>query len=100
MKFKKGDEVLVTAGKNKTKRGKLEAVLARQHQVIIANINVSKRHVKKQEGGKGGIIDIVKPLPMASIALICPKCKKPTRVGYLVSKGEKHRICKKCGAMV
>ncbi|RJR16064.1 50S ribosomal protein L24 [Candidatus Microgenomates bacterium] len=101
MKIKKGDTVLVTAGKDKGKQGKVEKVFAGQGKVVVTGVNKYKRHAKKRdERTPAGIIDIIKPLPVANVALMCPKCKKPTRIGFIVTKGEKQRVCKKCGQMV
>ncbi len=97
MKIKKGDQVIVTAGKDNGRKGKVEVVDERRHTVIVTGVNIYKRHEKKRdEQHQGGIIDYARPLPVANVALICPKCGKQTRVGYIVTKGEKERICKKC----
>lgn len=97
MKFKKGDEVIVTAGKDKGKKGNIEKIFPTQNRVVIPGINIYKKHIKaKGQNAPGGIVDIVKPLPISNIALICQNCGKPTRVGYTVN-GEKKRICRKCG---
>ncbi|MBI1919168.1 50S ribosomal protein L24 [Candidatus Microgenomates bacterium] len=97
MKLKKGDEVIITGGKNKGKTGKIEQVFPKEDKVLIAGVNIYKRHAKAQGSSKpGGIIDIVKPLPIASVSLLCQHCKKPTRIGYLVTNQKKKRICKKC----
>lgn len=98
MKFKKGDEVLITVGKDRGKHGKIEAVFPKERAVLVAGVNIFKRHLKPRGQDKpGGIIDITKPLSVAKIAFVCPKCGKPTRLGYQVSEaGEKIRICKKC----
>jgi large subunit ribosomal protein L24 len=55
---------------------------------------------RKDDKNPGGIIDLVKPIGMGKIALVCPSCGKPTRVGYLVTKNEKVRVCKKCGKKI
>lgn len=98
MKIKKGDTVLVTAGKDKGKKGKVEKVIEKKEKVVIAGVNVFRRHRKSQgQGRKGEIIDIVRPLNTSNIALICPKCGKQTRAGFDINKkGVKIRICKKC----
>lgn len=91
MKLKKGDKVKVMVGKDKGKEGPIEKVFV--DRVAIANINVYKRHSKPRgEGQKGAIVDFVRPLPSANVALICPKCKQITRIGYK----EKTRVCRKC----
>ena len=101
MKFKKGDEILVTGGKDKGKKGKIEKVVVKKDGVIIAGINVSKRHYKPRgEGQKGGIIDIAKPLSFGKIALLCPKCGKQTKIGYDLTGKVKNRICRKCKQVI
>lgn len=98
MKIKKGDQIMVIKGKDKGRKGKIEKVFHKTGKVLIPGINVYKKHARKQSEKKpGGIIEIVKPLPVANVALICSKCKKPTRVGYQINKsGTKTRICRKC----
>lgn len=101
MKYKKGDSIIVTVGKDKGHKGKIDRVLPDEGKVSVAGVNVFKRHTKrKDEKNPGGIIDIVKPIDVAKIALVCPSCNKPTRVGYLVTKNEKVRICRKCGKKI
>lgn len=97
MKLKKGDTIIVTTGKDKGKKGKVDKVLPGQGAVVVAGVNVFKRHRKKKdEKNAGGIIDITKPVAVSKLALVCPKCNQPTRVGYIVVKDEKERICRKC----
>jgi large subunit ribosomal protein L24 len=101
MKFKKGDLVLVTAGKDKGRKGKIDKVLPAESKVLVPGINMYKRHMKKRDQNHpGGIVDISRPLPVGNVALICPKCSQPTRIGYLIAKDEKTRICKKCDQAV
>jgi large subunit ribosomal protein L24 len=97
MKLKKGDEVQVVAGRDKGKKGKIEKVVAKMNKVFVENINVYKRHLKGRIAGqKSEIVPISKPVPVASIMLVCPKCHLPTRVGFRVHNNDKIRICKKC----
>lgn len=97
MKFKKGDEVIVTKGKDTGKRGKIEKTFPKLEKVLVAGVNIYKRHMKPRGQGKpGGIIDITKPLAVANIALVCAKCSQQTRVGYKDSGEKKRRICRKC----
>lgn len=100
MKFKVGDTVKVTIGKNKGKQAKIKQVLPQADQVVVEGINKYKKHLKpRQTGGQGQILERERPLSTAKIALICPKCNQPTRAGYLVDKtGNKQRICRKCNA--
>lgn len=99
MKFKKGDEIVVTIGKDKGKKGKIEAIFPRVGKALVNGVNVYKRHTKAQgEGKAGGIIDLPKPLGLGKISLICPKCNQPARIGYSVDlkTKAKTRICRKC----
>lgn len=104
MKIKKGDTIIVMVGKDKGKKGKVDRIFPKSHTLVVAGINMVKRHMKKRdEKNPGGIIDQVRPIDASKVALVCPSCGKPTRVGYLVVKGlprgkagEKERICKRC----
>lgn len=110
MKLRKGDTVKIIAGKDRGKQGKIEKIFPKPGKVLIPGINIYKKHAKPRgEGKPGGIIDLVKPLPVANIALLCPKCGKPTRVGFQVDKSGdlprrgkagKHRICRKCKGVI
>ncbi|MGB9911413.1 MAG: 50S ribosomal protein L24 [Microgenomates group bacterium] len=96
-KIKKGDTVVVLIGKDKGRKGKVEKIFPKEGKVLIPGINIVKKHVKpRKEGEKGGIVEIAKPLAVSKVALVCPKCGKPTRVGFLLTKEGKERICKKC----
>lgn len=97
MKLKLNDQVKVTLGKDRGKIGKIEKVFLQRQAVIVTGVNIYKKHLKKQGDNKpGGIIDLPKPLGMAKVALICPKCHLQTRVGFTGEGKKKIRICKKC----
>jgi len=96
MKIKKGDKVKVIAGKDKGQEGEVEMVNPKKKTVILPGINVYKKHVKGFQGQKGGIYDLPRPLDVSKVALICPKCKKVTRVAYKFADNEKVRVCAKC----
>ena len=101
MKLRKGDQIIVTIGKDKGRKGKIESVNEKEQTVVVPGVNIYKRHEKKRdEKRQGGIIEFARPLSLGKVALLCPKCGKQTRVGYLVTKGEKERICKKCEARI
>ena len=95
-KLKKGDTVRITAGKDKGREGKIEKIFPKKRTVLVPGVNIYKKHVKGFQGQKGGIYDIPRPLVFAKVALVCPKCKKATRIGFRVLKDEKIRFCKKC----
>jgi len=100
-KFKVGDLVQITAGKDKGKKNKIEKIWPQEHKVAVAGVNLYKRHKKATRNQSAGIYEITRPINVASIALICPKCSKVTRIGIKVENSEtgshrKIRICKKC----
>lgn len=96
-KIKKGDNVQILLGKDQGKTGSVERVMVKDRKVVILGINTYKRHVKKQQGMEGGIIELSKPVDFSNVALVCPNCKKVTRVGIKITGNEKSRMCKKCG---
>jgi len=101
MKLKKGDEVVITVGKDKGKKGKIEKILYKKNAVVLPGLNIFKRHIKRRDDkNPGGIIEFARPVPIANISLLCPKCGKPTRIGYKIIKNTKIRICRKCDATV
>lgn len=96
LKLKVGDTIKVTSGKDKGRQGKIEKIFPKKARALIPGINMYKKHVKGFQGQKGGIYDIPRALPFSNIALLCPKCKKPTRVGFRLAGNEKVRICRRC----
>ncbi len=96
LKFKTGDTVKITAGKDKGREGKIEKLFPGKGLAIVPEVNIYKKHVKGFQGQKGGIYDLPRPLPFAKIALVCPKCKKVTRVSFRLVGSEKVRVCAKC----
>ncbi|MGH7246313.1 MAG: 50S ribosomal protein L24 [Candidatus Levyibacteriota bacterium] len=98
MKLQKGDEIKVVAGKDKGKSGKVEKTFPKIAKVLVNGVNQYKRHMKaRQQGQQSEIITLTKPLPVANVQLVCPKCHELTRVGYEMGKEKKVRICRKCG---
>ena len=97
IKFKIGDTVKITAGKDKGREGKIEKLNPTEEKVMIPGVNLYKKHVKGFGDVKGGVYDIPRPLGFGKIALICPQCKKITRVGFKFAGDEKVRVCRKCG---
>jgi large subunit ribosomal protein L24 len=101
MKIKKGDTVLVISGKWRGKTGKVLRAFPRELKVLVEGVNIVKKHQKpKRAGEKGQIVEIPKPIPVSKVKLICPSCKKATRVGYKIEGDKKFRVCKKCGAKI
>lgn len=103
MKIKKGDTVKILQGKDAGKDGKVQRVFLKEGTIMIDNLNVYKKHQKKRGEGsnaQGGIMSISRPLSISKVILVCPKCKKTTRIGSQISGKEKVRICKKCQAQI
>ncbi len=99
MKIKKGDNVIITKGKDRGRKGKVLKGYPQKAKVLIEGLNLKKLHKRpKKEGEKGQIVEVAAPIDVSKIKLICPKCGKPTRVGYKVIGQDKVRVCKKCGA--
>lgn len=100
-RIKKGDTVEVIAGKDKGFRNDVVRVLPRDNRVVVNGVNIMKRHEKARQAGNqqipAQIVDFEAPLHLSNVMLVCPKCDKSTRVGFLVkADGYKTRVCKKC----
>ncbi len=99
-KFRVGDEVQITSGRDRVKKGKVGRVLTRENMLVVSGVNLYKRHRKATRTQKAGIYEIERPLSMSKVALICPKCARPTRVGFKIDGKTKNRICKKCQGVI
>ena len=97
LKIKTGDTIKVTIGKSKGFTGKVEKVNPEKMTVIVPGANMYKRHIKAAGDVKAGVYDIPRALSFGKVALVCPKCKKITRVGFKFAGEDKVRICRKCG---
>ena len=124
--IRKGDTVVVLAGKDAGKRGKVEQVIRRQAapssarsvfrrgssaggvSVVVEGLNIAKRHTKpRQSAGtsdrvpkmqQGGILDIAQPIPVSKVMLVCTNCGKPTRLAHAtLDTGRRVRVCRHCG---
>ena len=95
-KFKANDTVKITAGKDKNQTGKVVKVLPLSDRVVVEGKNTYKKHIKKQGEKPGSIATLSRPLPTASVALVCPNCNQPTRVHFDASHDPKVRVCSKC----
>jgi len=100
MKIKTGDTVLLIAGKDKNKKGKVIQVFPKNNKIIVDGLNIVKKHVRpKKSGEKGQKVEVPRPFNASNVKIICPGCKKATRVGFnMIKKGKekKVRVCKKC----
>lgn len=102
IRLKKGDLVVVRAGKYKGQTGKITAVHPRENKVTVEGVNIVKKHVKpNQQHPQGAIVELTKPIWVGKVGIIDPATKKPTRVGYkLDAKGQKTRVYKSNGKEV
>ena len=98
MKIKKGDEVVVISGKYKGVKGQVLEARPTESRVVVAGVNRHKWHVKPTQNEPGHIVDREAPIHVSNVALVDPKTKKSTRVGYKVSGDKKVRVSKKSGA--
>ncbi|MFH1426187.1 MAG: 50S ribosomal protein L24 [Candidatus Kerfeldbacteria bacterium] len=102
IRIKSGDTVKVLKGKDSGKTGTVSQVLPSMNKVVVDGVNQLVKHLKSgKKDEKGQRIEFFGPIPAANVALVCPKCNKPTRIGYAITKGEdgkeqKSRACKKC----
>ncbi len=98
MKIKKGDNVKILSGNDKDKTGEVLEVIPKKNKIVVKGVNVRKKHVKpRKQGDEGGIISVECPIDSSKANIVCAKCGKATKIGYQEEKGEKVRICKKCG---
>jgi large subunit ribosomal protein L24 len=110
LKIRKGDTVQILSGKDRGKQGRVLAALPREGKVVVENLNIVKRHTKprpmrdpsrmgQSQMIPGGVIDRPAPIQISNVMLVCPVCKRPTRVGNEVKdvKGERHRtrVCRR-----
>jgi large subunit ribosomal protein L24 len=99
MNVKKGDTVVVLSGKDKGKQGKVLGTVPSEDKVVVEGVNMVTCHVKpRKQGEQGGIVQREAALYASKVQVVCPKCKKGTRVAHKVENGKKTRVCKHCGA--
>jgi large subunit ribosomal protein L24 len=106
IKIRKGDSVQVLTGKDAGKRGTVLRVVSAERRLVVEKVNMVKRHTKprpapRKSGSQqiipGGVIEREAALQVSNVALVCPACGKPTRIGYRVTEDHKVRVCRKCG---
>jgi len=98
MKLKKGDKVIVTAGKNKGETGTVSKIVAETNRVIVDGVNKAKIHVKaKNKNEKGSMVERELPIHASNVMVVDSKTGKGTRVGFKTTDGKKVRIAKKSG---
>src|SRR3954464_8471147 len=101
LKIKKGDKVVVIAGKDKGKTGEVLKVLPTEGRLIVQGVNMVKRHTRPAMGNPGGIVEKEASIHVSNLAHIDPKDKKPTRIGYrTLEDGRKVRFAKRSGEVI
>jgi len=100
-KVKKGDRVIVTAGRDKGKRGEVLRVYTADERVLVSGVNVVKRHQKQTARAQGGIVSKESPVHLSKIAHVDPKTGEATRIGFkLLGDGRMVRFAKKSGEVL
>ena len=99
MNIKKGDTVVVLSGKDRGKQGKVMGSVPKTSKVVVEGINMVTCHVKpRKQGETGGIVKREAAIASSKVQVVCPKCKKGTRVAHKIENGKSVRVCKHCGA--
>ena len=96
-KIKKGDQVIVTTGRDKGRRGEVMQVLREENRVLVQGCNMVKRHTRPTQTSPGGIINKEAPLHVSNVAHIDPDSGSATRIGYEVKDGKKIRVARRSG---
>jgi len=99
-KFKVGDTIIATAGKDKGRTGKVLKVIPNDQKVLVEGLNVYKKHIKAKGSEQGKIVILPRSISTASVALVCPSCGKTTRVGFDASQTPKVRVCHLCRQVI
>ncbi|MBI2868277.1 MAG: 50S ribosomal protein L24 [Chloroflexi bacterium] len=102
MKIRKNDTVLVIAGKDKGKKGKVRFAYPEKGRVLVEGVNFIKRHTKaKGAARQAGIIELEAPVSIANVMLLCSKCNHPGRIGFkFLEDGRKVRFCRACDEVI
>jgi len=102
MKIRKNDTVLVVAGKDKGKKGKVRFAYPDNERLMVEGINFVKRHSRARKGARqAGILEREEPIHMSNVMLLCAKCNHPAQVGYrILEDGKKVRVCRSCQEVI
>jgi len=102
MKIRKNDTVLVIAGKNRGKTGKVRFAYPKEERLLVEGINFIKRHTRARgRVRQAGIIQLEAPIHVSNVMLLCSRCNHPTRVGFhFLEDGRKVRICRRCSEVI
>lgn len=98
MNIKKGDNVIITKGKDAGKTGKVISAIPKKNKVVLEHLNLFKRHERPRKSGqKGQVVEYAAPINVSNVSLLDPKTNKATRIGSKMVGGKKTRISKKSG---
>jgi len=102
MKIRKNDTVLVIAGKDKGKKGKVRFAYPKDERILVEGVNLIKRHTRARgRVRQAGIIEREEPVHVSNVMLLCNRCNHPTRIGFCyLQDGRKTRICRTCGEVI
>jgi len=102
MKIRKNDTVLVVAGKDRGKKGKVRFAYPKDERLLVEGINFIKKHARATGGARqAGIIEREAPIHISNVMLLCNKCNHPTRIGFRsLEDGRKVRLCRSCGEVI
>jgi large subunit ribosomal protein L24 len=103
--IKKGDTVEVISGNDLGFRGTVQRMLPRKNRVVVAGVNIVKKHQRPVRAGRSevqaGVIEFEGPIDVSNVMLVCPRCDERTRVGFVEREdGSKARVCKRCGEVI
>jgi large subunit ribosomal protein L24 len=97
-RVRKDDTVMIIAGRERGKTGKVLRTLPEKNRVVVERINLVKRHTKPRGTQTGGILEKEAPLHISNVQPVCPRCDKPARVGTKrLADGHAVRVCRRCG---
>ncbi len=99
-KIRKGDKVVVLAGKDKGRTGEVLSVQPKDGKAVVRGVNQVRRHQKQTQSQEGGIITKEAPIHLSNLAIADPKDGKPTRVGFRVDGDKKVRFAKRSGEVI
>ncbi len=102
MRIRKDDTVLVIAGKDKGKKGRVRIAYPKKEQVLVEGVNFIKRHTRaKGQVRQAGIIEREAPVSVSKVMMLCSRCNHPSRIGFhFLEDGKKVRICRSCGEVI
>ena len=100
-KLKKGDLVVILNGRDRGKRGKILKMLTARQAALVERVNLMKHFERRTRADQpGGIVEREGPIALAKLALVCPRCNRPARVGWSLTDGAKERMCKRCQEVI